>query len=88
LGVLIGDRSGCASASSSQDAEDGGRVVQSKEVLFSLLWAWKGSFEKGLAKLDRVMASFWAEMVRFGLKLGLDRVPNGPFGSTNAQLEV
>jgi hypothetical protein len=52
--------------------EEGGRVVQSKKkALLSLLWAWKGKFEKVLGELDRTMASFWASLVRFGLQYGL-----------------
>lgn len=39
----------------------------------------EGKFEKGLAELDRVMASFWAGLVRFGLQFGLGCVPNAAF---------
>jgi hypothetical protein len=44
----------------------------------SLLWAWKGSF-KVEGELDRVMASFWAGLVKIGLQFGLGRVPSGAF---------
>lgn len=62
------DGIGHATDVSSRDAENGGRVVQSmKEDMFSLLWAWKGGFEKVLGVLDRVMDSVLDGLVKLGL---------------------
>lgn len=50
---------------------------QIKKALLSLLWAWKGKFKKFLGELDRIMASFWAGLVRFGPQFGLGWVGLG-----------
>jgi hypothetical protein len=71
LGVDNREVDGHAATIPLKAIEEGGRVIQIKKALLSLLWAWKGKFKKFVGELDRIMASFWAGLVRFGPQFGL-----------------